>query len=99
FYEYNYPLYFRNEDEDIKGTLCDDFGYKWNPRINNTYLKAEPLTVACNCENIGKIINNPASVYLPTEFGKAIPGDIQLKIDHTKNKAELVLSDWSILCQ
>ena len=98
FYEYNYPLYFRNEDEDIKGTLCDDFGYKWNPRINNTYLKAEPLTVACNCENIGKIINNPASVYLPTEFGKAIPGDIQLKIDHKNNKAELILSEWSILC-
>lgn len=98
FYEYNYPLYFRNEDEKIKGTLCDDYGFKWNPRISNNYLKAEAITIDCDCSNVSKIVNNPSSIFVPTEFGKAIPGSIQLKIDHKEGKSQLILSELTILC-
>ena len=96
FYEYNYPLYL---NEESRGSLSEDFLYRYNPRISNTNMGIEDQVVLnCNCDAINEIINNPYSIYLPTEYGKACPKTAIIKVDYKRGVSEIVLSDFHIIC-
>lgn len=93
-YEYNYPIYVK---EDSIGSLSN-FLYKLNPRLTKKALTCDPITIDCDCDAIDLVLKAPYTVYVDTEFGKAIPKDFQIKIDHAKNSAQLVMSNFHILC-
>ena len=96
YWIYNSPMHI-DEEESYSELVKDFYRDVDNPRLKKDRYKFSDIEISCNCDYVETVINDFQRIYIETEYGKAIPGNVEISISGVDVK--MVFKDIRGLCR